>query len=139
VAGLTVTRVDVVLYDFGAAAVNYVMPWEGDLPDLVPVSAALQAFREVENALMYEVLLPERLQFLQSVVRDNTEAVRIARIQYEAGSIDLLSVLQLQEALIASQAEAIELRTDLLLNRIELHLALGGSFEVAPAASVPGP
>ena len=43
VAGLAVSRVDVVLYDFGAAAVNYMMPWEGNLGDLVPVSAALQA------------------------------------------------------------------------------------------------
>jgi hypothetical protein len=42
VAGLKVSRVDVVLYDFGAAAVNYMMPWEGNLADLVPVSAALQ-------------------------------------------------------------------------------------------------
>lgn len=42
VAGLPVARVDVVLYDFGAAAVNYALPFEGDLASLVPVSAALQ-------------------------------------------------------------------------------------------------
>ena len=42
VAGLEVSRVDVVLYDFGAAAVNYTMPWKCGLADLVPVSVALQ-------------------------------------------------------------------------------------------------
>ncbi|MGH7585714.1 MAG: hypothetical protein ACREMH_05655 [Gemmatimonadales bacterium] len=42
VAGLSVSRVDVVLYDFGAAAVNYILPFEGDLASLVPVSVALQ-------------------------------------------------------------------------------------------------
>lgn len=41
-AGLAITRVDVVFYDFGAAAVNYVLPYRGDLGGLVPVSAALQ-------------------------------------------------------------------------------------------------
>jgi len=110
--------------------------------------AALRAFREVENGLMNEGLLSQRLQFAQNVVRDNTEAVRIATIQYKAGSTDLLSLLQLQEALIRSQAEVITLRNMQLANRINLHLALGGSFEVAPAvapivasraASGPGP
>jgi len=42
VAGLDVSRVDVVLYDFGAASVNFTMPWSGDLAGLVPISAALQ-------------------------------------------------------------------------------------------------
>jgi arylsulfatase A-like enzyme len=97
--------------------------------------AVLRAFREVENELMNEGLLSQRLQFAQNVVRDNTEAVRIATIQYKAGSMDLLSLLQLQEALIRSQAEVISLRNAQLANRINLHLALGGSFEIANAVS----
>jgi NodT family efflux transporter outer membrane factor (OMF) lipoprotein len=97
--------------------------------------AALRAFREVENGLMNEGLLSQRLQFAQNVVRDNTEAVRIATLQYRAGSMDLLSLLQLQEAQIRSQAEVIQLRNAQLANRINLHLALGGSFEVAPAVA----
>ena len=97
--------------------------------------AALRAFREVENGLMNEGLLSQRLQFAQNLVRDNTEAVRIATIQYKAGSMDLLSVLQLQQAQIGSQAELIQLRNAQLANRINLHLALGGSFEVAPAVA----
>jgi hypothetical protein len=42
VAGLTVSRVDVVLYDFGAAAVNYMMPWEGNLRQPGSGDAALR-------------------------------------------------------------------------------------------------
>jgi hypothetical protein len=42
VGGLDVSRVDVVLYDFGAASVNYTMPWTGELAGLEPISAALQ-------------------------------------------------------------------------------------------------
>jgi outer membrane protein, multidrug efflux system len=64
--------------------------------------------------------------------------VRISRIQYTAGSTDLLSVLQLQADQIASEVALIKLRNTQLANRINLHLALGGSFEAAPAtASAP--
>ncbi len=42
VAGLPVTQTDLVLYDFGAAAVRYALPYRGDLAGLVPVSVALQ-------------------------------------------------------------------------------------------------
>lgn len=58
-------------------------------------------------------------------------------MRYKAGSMDLLSVLQLQEGQIASQAALIELRNSQLANRINLHLAIGGSFDSAPAATIP--
>ena len=50
-------------------------------------------------------------------------------LKYEAGSIDLLSILQLQNAEIATQHELIKLRYEQLANFINLHLALGGSFD----------
>ena len=56
--------------------------------------------------------------------------MRISRIQYTAGATDLLSVLQLQAEQIASDVSVIKLRNTQLANRINLHLALGGSFEV---------
>jgi outer membrane protein, multidrug efflux system len=96
---------------------------------------ALRAFREVENGLTNEELLAQRLQFQQAEVRDRTESVRIAKLQYTAGSTDLLSVLQLQSDQIASQANLIKLRNAQLANRIDLHLALGGGFEAAPAVA----
>jgi hypothetical protein len=49
--------------------------------------------------------------------------------------MDLLSVLQLQEGQIQSQAALIELR-DQLANRINLHLALGGGFDISPATAI---
>jgi len=99
-------------------------------------STVLVAFREAENALTNEGLLTQRLQFDQAALRDRTEAVRISRIQYTAGATDLLSVLQLQADQIASDVAVIKLRNLQLANRINLHLALGGSFDVAPASVV---
>jgi outer membrane protein, multidrug efflux system len=50
--------------------------------------------------------------------------------------MDLLSVLQLQEGQIQSQTDLIKLRNTQLANRINLHLALGGSFDgSAPGAT----
>jgi outer membrane protein TolC len=52
---------------------------------------------------------------------------------WQTGAIDLLSVLVVQVAQIASQADVIKLRNAQLANCINLHLALGGSFDAAPA------
>jgi len=98
-------------------------------------SVALRAFREVENGLTNEELLAQRLQFQLAEVQDRVESVRIANLQYKAGATDLLSVLQLQSDQIASQANLIKLRNAQLANLIDLHLALGGSFDAAPAVA----
>jgi NodT family efflux transporter outer membrane factor (OMF) lipoprotein len=96
---------------------------------------SLTAFTEVEVALTNEQLLAKRLPYGENAVRDHTEAVRIASLRYKAGSMDLLSVLQLQAGQIQSQADLIRLRNTQLANRINLHLALGGSFDSSPATN----
>jgi len=100
-------------------------------------SVALRAFDEVEVALTNEYLLAERLPYVESAVVNHTEAVRVANLRYKAGTMDLLSVLQLETGQIQSQAALIKLRNTQLANRINLHLALGGSFDSSPATTVP--
>jgi multidrug efflux system outer membrane protein len=98
---------------------------------------ALRAFDEVEVALTNERLLGERLPDTENAMRDHTEAVRVANLRYKAGTMDLLSVLQLQAGQIESQAYLFKLRNSQLANRINLHLALGGSFDSSPATTLP--
>ena len=98
-------------------------------------SVVLEAFREVETTLTNEALLAQRAQFDQRALEDRTAAVQIAAIKYTAGSIDLLSVLILQSEQLAMQKYVIKLYNAQLANRINLHLALGGSFDAAPAAN----
>jgi outer membrane protein, multidrug efflux system len=98
---------------------------------------ALQAFGEVEVALTNERLLGERLPHTENAVRDHTEGVRVANLRYKAGTMDFLSVLQLEEGQIQSQSDLIKLRNAQLANRINLHLALGGSFNSSPATTFP--
>jgi len=100
-------------------------------------AVALGAFEEVEVALTNERLLAERLPYSENAVRDHSEAVRVANLRYKAGSMDFLSVLQLQAGQIQSQADLIKLRNTQLSNRINLHLALGGSFDSSPARTFP--
>ena len=100
-------------------------------------SVALSAFREVENSLNNEGLLGERLAYQQAAEKDRTEAVRIGRIKYEAGVIDMLSLLQLQTAQIETEMEVVQIMNSQLSNRINLHLDLGGSFDTSPAAAPP--
>jgi outer membrane protein, multidrug efflux system len=100
---------------------------------------ALGAFKEVENGLSNDGILAQRVTLQYDIVRDRTEAVRLGNLKFQAGSIDLLSLLQLQGYQIAAEATLIQLQNSQLSNRISLYLALGGGFDNAPAVSVTGP
>lgn len=100
-------------------------------------SAALNAFREVEIALTNEGFLGQRLVFQQAAEKDRDEAVRVGRIKYEAGVIDMLSLLQLQTAKVETEMEIVQTMNSQLANRINLHLDLGGGFDASPAAAPP--
>ncbi|MGA7409620.1 MAG: efflux transporter outer membrane subunit, partial [Bryobacteraceae bacterium] len=99
--------------------------------------AALNAFREVEIALTNEGSLGERLVYQRAANRDRSEAVRIGKIKYQAGAIDMLAVLQLQTAQIEGEMQIVQTVDSQLANRVNLHLALGGSFDATPAATPP--
>lgn len=102
-------------------------------------AAALSAFREAENALANEQLLASRVPFTSRALMERTSAVQIATVQYRAGRRDLLWVAQLQSEQLAAQAALIKLLSTQGANRIRLYLALGGSFDAAPAATLPAP
>jgi outer membrane protein TolC len=86
---------------------------------------AVVAPDEVQVALTNEGLLAERLQGQEKALSDYTEAVRIGTVKYVAGAMDMLSLLQLEERQIESQAAVIQLRDALLANRITPHLPRG--------------
>jgi NodT family efflux transporter outer membrane factor (OMF) lipoprotein len=90
---------------------------------------SLNAFTEVETALDGEAILTRRESYLKGALDDNQEALNVAQKQFDAGKLDLLSVLQMQERVISSKIAWINIRNSRLAQRIELHLALGGSFE----------
>jgi outer membrane protein TolC len=95
---------------------------------------ALRAFGEVESTLASDELLAEQQRYLESVLAQDSEALRLGRLRYDAGATDLLHVLQLQARQLDTRFDLIGVRADRLANRIALHLALGGGFTPPPAA-----
>ena len=89
---------------------------------------ALKAFGEVESSINNEMAFEKREQYLTSVRDNNMEAFRLAMDQYRVGAIDLLSVLLVQQRAVNSQKGLISIQTNRLVQRINTHLALGGSF-----------
>ncbi len=95
---------------------------------------SLTAFREVENALASEQYLLNRIPYDERALADRGEAVRIATIQFKAGQRDILWVSRLQAEQLGNQEVVVRARAAQRINRIQLHLALGGSFDARPAA-----
>ncbi len=94
------------------------------------VSASLSAFEEVENRLAAERYLTEQEAFLQQEVDASTLAEEQAERDYTEGieGASILSLLEAQRRAFNSRQSLIRLKADRLLNRISLHLALGGDF-----------
>lgn len=91
--------------------------------------AVLNAFREVENAIASEPRMERRETLLEQVYEKNAEALELAKVQYNVGRVDLLSVLQMQARTDAARLSLIGIRAERLFNRVNLHQSLGGSFE----------
>jgi len=88
-----------------------------------------RAFAEVENALSADFSLAAREGILLQAVAENERALRLANIRYRVGSGDLRGVLQQNLSLYASQVSLIRVRSERLVQRVNLYLALGGSFD----------
>ncbi|HEU4364196.1 MAG TPA: efflux transporter outer membrane subunit [Candidatus Krumholzibacteria bacterium] len=94
------------------------------------VQALLLAFGEVEQALTAETLLAERERHVAEAARQSRAAYRLAQREYEAGLADYISVLETQRSAIATSSELIAVQRERLDARINLHLALGGGFDI---------
>jgi NodT family efflux transporter outer membrane factor (OMF) lipoprotein len=91
-------------------------------------SAGQRAFGEVENALSAEFALNDRESILQANVRDNERALELTQTQFRVGSTDLRAVEQRQLALYSARTSLLRVQAERLAQRVNLHLALGGSF-----------
>jgi len=90
----------------------------------------LRAFSEVEAALSAEIAAREREAILTETLADTQRALDVVRTQFKIGSTDLRFVTQRQLALEATQSALLRVRAEQRVQRVNLHLALGGSFTV---------
>ena len=92
------------------------------------VKVARQAFGDVENALSSELALEEREAILTAAVTDAERSVRLSETRYRVGAGDLRSVEQQQLAYFSSRMTLLRIRSERRVQRVNLHLALGGDF-----------
>jgi outer membrane protein TolC len=98
--------------------------------------AGQRAFGEVENAIAAETALRERDAILEATIRDSERALELVQVQYRVGTVDLRAVEQNQLALYSARISRLRVQTDQLAQRINLHLALGGGFDLPVMESV---
>jgi NodT family efflux transporter outer membrane factor (OMF) lipoprotein len=98
---------------------------------------ALSALGDVENALSAGQALADRDQLLQRTVADTQRALDLAQTSYRIGVSDLRAVQQQQINLHGARLAWLHVRSEQLAQRVNLHLALGGSFEAPSAEEAP--
>jgi multidrug efflux system outer membrane protein len=88
-----------------------------------------RAFGEVENALSSSFALDDREAILTQSVAENARALELANVRYRVGVGDLRAVQQQSLALFAARTALLRVQAERLVQRVNLHLALGGSFD----------
>lgn len=92
-------------------------------------STALNAFREVEQALAAEQWLQKQEQSLREAVAQTQESRKLAIYSYRQGLIQILTLLDSYRSTLEAQSAHLAVQRQLLNNRINLYLALGGDVD----------
>lgn len=90
---------------------------------------ALEAFQEVEGGLDQGVVLSKRLIELVEAEKQISEAYRVAELRYKEGEVDLFELLTMQQRVVSARSNLASVQRLLLDQRVNLNLALGGSWE----------
>jgi NodT family efflux transporter outer membrane factor (OMF) lipoprotein len=91
-------------------------------------SQALRAIGEVENALAASEALAERVELLRQVLADQASTLEYEQAAYRIGRQDLRAVQQQQVQVQSARMALLRVQSEQLIQRVNLHLALGGSF-----------
>ncbi|PSJ18779.1 transporter [Nitrosomonas supralitoralis] len=89
-------------------------------------NTALNAFREVEQALAAEEWLREQETSLRKAVEQTEASQKLAVYSYRNGLIQILTLLDSYRSTLVAQSAHLSITRQLLSNRINLYLALGG-------------
>ncbi len=91
-------------------------------------NTALNAFKEVEDALSSERTMRQREELLTTAATEAERAVGFAHTRYRVGSGDLRAVQQQQLAYHSTRMTLLRIQSERRIQRVNLHLALGGNF-----------
>ncbi len=92
----------------------------------------LNAYAEVENALSSERYLRQRHTSIEIAAEQSIAARELAEEQYSRGLSDFITMLESQRSAYDNESQLLTIRREQLDARIDLYLALGGSFDYSP-------
>lgn len=89
---------------------------------------ALNAFGDIETALSNEDIFRRRATSLHLAYTEAKRAEDIGLEKYQSGEGNLLDVQQLQRSTISAHSSLLDIQHDLLVQRVNLYLGLGGEI-----------
>ena len=98
-------------------------------------SAALDAWREVENALTADILIAQQENAQARALEEARFAEEIAERQFSEGTVNIFNLIDAQTRRLTAESQFVTARADRAINRINYHLALGGGVPVRPLAT----
>jgi outer membrane protein TolC len=90
----------------------------------------LRAQQEVEDSIAGFLGSGREVVFLDSSVAASTRAVDLANLQYRAGTVDYIRVLNAQQDLFIAEERRVNAKGSVALNLVALYRALGGGWEI---------
>ena len=93
-------------------------------------SVVLRSFGEVEQALVAEAYYAKRQRAVADSARLAKEAAGAAIVDFSDGAVDALILLSAQDRQVQTAFQLAELLRMRLDNRVNLHLALGGDYQL---------
>ena len=95
-------------------------------------STVLNALEETEDALVTHARDRDQLEHAQDAASASETAARLAKIRYEGGLVDFLSVLDAERTELQAEDALAQDRTETATSLIAVYKALGGGWETAP-------
>ncbi|MDY0267817.1 efflux transporter outer membrane subunit [Trichloromonas sp.] len=96
-------------------------------------ATVLGALREVENALTAYADEQKRHALLDLATQAAERAAELASMQYQAGLIDYLTVLETERSQLSLQQQLAESQGQVMINLVRLYKVLGGGWNALPA------
>lgn len=121
------------LYQGGRLRANIRLD-EAERDELVRTYAetALTAFNEVERGLAAERFLKAEVAALATAAQESRRAERLSLSEYQEGLVEIITLLESQRRAFDAESSLLAARLELLTNRVDLYLALGGDFDHLP-------
>jgi outer membrane protein, multidrug efflux system len=120
-------------FDLGRVHEQIAGAWAGAVSALDQYhSTVLNALEETEDALVTHARDRDQLTHAEDAASASATAARLAKIRYQGGLVDFLSVLDAERTQLQAEDALAQDRTEAATSLIAVYKALGGGWETAP-------